>query len=94
MKQINELLTEEQILGHLIEECAELIQAAHKIIREKQGADKPCGSGDYIAQLEEETADVIVCVQNLPGVKMDNIEYMVNQKELRWENCLNEEGKQ
>lgn len=34
-REINEILTEEQILGQLMEECAELIQAAHKVIRER-----------------------------------------------------------
>lgn len=56
-RAINEILTEKQILGQLMEECAELIQAAHKVIRARQAVNRPHGDCDYIAQVEEEAAE-------------------------------------
>ena len=91
-REINEILTEEQILGQLMEECAELIQAAHKVIREHQGVNRPHGGGNYIVQLEEEAADVIACISQLSSVSIENIDLICDEKLERWERRLNEEG--
>ena len=91
-REINEILTEEQILGQLMEECAELIQAAHKVIREWQGVNKPHGDCDYIASLEEEIADVMLCTALLSSVDGDKIERWIAYKADRWARRLNEEG--
>ena len=91
-RKINEILTEEQILGQLMEECAELIQAAHKVIRERQGVNKPHGGGNYIAQVEEEAADVIACISQLPSVSIETIDRICDEKLERWKKRLNEEG--
>ena len=91
-REINEILTEEQILGQLMEECAELIQAAHKIIRQRQEVNRPHGGGNYIAQVEEEAADVIACISQLSSVSIENIDRICDEKLARWEKRLNEEG--
>ena len=90
---INDHLTEEQILGQLMEECAELIQAAHKVIRDRQGVNKPHGGCDYIASLEEEIADVILCTALLSSVDGNKIERWIAYKADRWEKRLREEAK-
>lgn len=63
---INSHLAEEQILGQLMEECAELIQAAHKIIRQRQGVNLPHTDHPLVDDLEEEIADVMLCVMHCP----------------------------
>lgn len=89
---INDHLSEEQILGQLMEECAELIQAVHKVIRDRQGVNKPHGGCDYIASLEEEIADVMLCVMQLSCIDGDKIESWIIAKENRWERRLREEN--
>ena len=91
-RKIGEILTEEQILGQLMEECAELIQAAHKVIRQRQAVNRPHGDCDYIAQLEEEAADVIACISQLSSVSIETIDRICDEKLERWEKRLNEEG--
>ena len=91
---INDHLSEEQILGQLMEECAELIQAAHKVIRDRQGVNKPHGGCDYIASLEEEIADVILCTALLSSVDGNKIGRWIAYKADRWEKRLREEGKE
>lgn len=93
-REINEILTEEQILGQLMEECAELIQAAHKVIRSRQAVNRPHGDCDYVAALEEEIADVMLCVMQLSCIDGDKIESWIIAKENRWEQRLREEGKE
>lgn len=90
---INANLSEEQILGQLMEECAELIQAAHKVIRDRQGVNKPHGGCDYIASLEEEIADVILCTALLSSVDGNKIGRWIAYKVDRWEKRLGEEAK-
>lgn len=91
---INANLSEEQILGQLMEECAELIQAAHKVIRDRQGVNKPHGGCDYIASLEEEIADVILCTALLSSVDGNKIGRWIAYKADRWEKRLREEAKE
>lgn len=90
---INDHLTEEQILGQLMEECAELIQAAHKVIRSRQAVNRPHGGCDYIASLEEEIADVILCTALLSSVDGNKIGRWIAYKADRWEKRLREEAK-
>ena len=91
---INANLSEEQILGQLMEECAELIQAAHKVIRSRQPVNRPYGDCDYVAALEEEIADVMLCVAQLSCIDGDKIESWIISKEARWKQRLREEGKE
>jgi NTP pyrophosphatase (non-canonical NTP hydrolase) len=65
----------ERIQGQLMEECAEQIQAARKVIRDRQGVNKPHGGCDYIASLEEEIADVILrtaLLSSVDGIRLDD----------------------
>ncbi len=91
---INSHLAEEQILGQLMEECAELIQAAHKIIRQRQGVNLPHTDHPLVDDLEEEIADVMLCVMQLSCIDGDKIESWIISKEARWEQRLREEGKE
>lgn len=91
---INSHLAEEQILGQLMEECAELIQAAHKIIRQRQGVNLPHTDHPLVDDLEEEIADVMLCVSKLSCIDGDKIESWIISKEARWEQRLREEGKE
>ena len=91
-REINEILTEEQILGQLMEECAELIQAAHKMIRQRQGVNLPHIDHPPVDDLEEEIADVMLCTALLSSVDGDKIERWIAYKADRWARRLNEEG--
>lgn len=90
---IKERLPEEMIMGQLMEECAELAQAAHKIIRQRQGANLPHGDHDYIADLNEELADVLLCTSLLDCVDWDMVEGIKDEKRFRWAKRLTEERK-
>ena len=89
---IKSRLSEEMILGQLMEECAELIKAAHKVIRERQGVTLPHIDHPAVEDLEEEIADVMICVSLLSGIDGDRIESWIMSKENRWERRLREEN--
>lgn len=89
---IKSRLSEEMILGQLMEECAELIKAAHKVIRERQGVNLPHIDHSAVENLEEEIADVMLCVSLLSCVDGDKIESWIISKENRWERRLKEES--
>lgn len=89
---IKSRLSEEMILGQLMEECAELIKAAHKVIRERQGVNLPHIDHSAVEDLEEEIADVMLCVSLLSCVDGDKIESWIISKENRWERRLKEES--
>lgn len=76
-----------------MEECAELIQAAHKIIRQRQGVNLPHTDHPLVDDLEEEIADVMLCVMQLSCIDGDKIESWIISKEARWEKRLREEAK-
>lgn len=81
---IKDHLPEEMILGQLMEECAELSQAAHKIIRLQQGVNLPHGDHDFIAELNEELADVLLCAALLDCVDWDKVSGIMDEKCFRW----------
>ncbi len=89
---IKSRLSEEMILGQMMEECAELIKAAHKVIRERQGVNLPHIDHPAVEDLEEEIADVMLCVSLLSGIDGDRIESWIISKENRWERRLREEN--
>lgn len=89
---IKSRLSEEMILGQLMEECAELIKAAHKVIRERQEVNLPHIDHPAVEDLEEEIADVMLCVSLLSGIDGDRIESWIMSKENRWERRLREEN--
>lgn len=60
---INEKLTQDEILAQLMEECAELIQAAAKMRRNlKPDNPTPISKEEALGMLAEETADVFGCL--------------------------------
>lgn len=76
----------------LAEECCELAQAALKRSRELRGDNLPrCSHEEVMAHLEEEVADVWLCIREL-DLKIDGS--IVMQKEERflkgWEKFQNE----
>ena len=89
---IKSRLSEEMILGQMMEECAELIKAAHKVIRDRQGVNLPHIDHPAFEDLEEEIADVMLCVSLLSGIDGDRIESWIISKENRWERRLREEN--
>ena len=89
---IKSRLSEEMILGQMMEECAELIKAAHKVIRDRQGGNLPHIDHPAVEDLEEEIADVMLCVSLLSGIDGDRIESWIISKENRWERRLREEN--
>ena len=91
---IKEILPQDMILGQLMEECAELSQVAHKIIRQQQGVNLPHGNHDFIANLNEEIADVILCTLLVDGTDWNNVEKTIIEKYARWDARLREEVKQ
>ena len=91
---IKEILSEEMILGQLMEECAELAQAAHKIIRQRQGVNLPHGDHDFVADLNEEIADVMLCALLVENTDWNEIEKIMIEKYARWDKRLREEVEQ
>lgn len=91
---IKERLPEEMILGQLMEECAELAQAAHKIIRQRQGVNLPHGDHDFVADLNEEIADVMLCALLVENTDWNEIEKIMIEKYARWDKRLREEVEQ
>ena len=90
---IKKILPERMILGQLMEECAELSQVAHKIIRILQGVNIPHGNRVYADDLNEELADVLACVSMLDFVNWDLVERIKKEKIARWASRLQEEVK-
>lgn len=89
---IKNRLSEEMILGQLMEECAELIQAAHKIIRQRQGVNLPHSDRDLAATLNEEIGDLLLCINCLEIVNWELISSTVAFKRERWIQRLQEEA--
>lgn len=88
---IKEYLGEELILGQLEEECGELNQVSHKIIRQIQGKNIPNGNKDYTENLHEEIGDVILCAILLDRVDFDEVFNWIEYKAKRWEDRLRNE---
>ena len=89
-----EELPEERLLTNLIEEAGELVQAATKLLRVFSG-DTPVEEAAARANLIEEMADVMLCIQ----VKVTLPEYMqmsqiCTEKYRRWIRRINEEGRE
>ena len=80
---------EEYRLRILAEECAELAQAALKMIRAKEH-DTPISEVDAKVQLVEESADVMLCIDHVLTERQKQIvnDFMSIKAE-RWEQRLN-----
>lgn len=79
-------LGREEILSQLTEECCELGQAAQKVRRSIKGTT-PVTFADASAKLEEETADVLTCLEMLIDWGMIGLEHVAkiqSKKVNRW----------
>lgn len=83
---IRDQLPEEELLAQLAEEAAELAQAALKMRRVMDGRNPtPVRISEAWADLQEEIADVLNCLQVL-DISTDDQEYRetIRQKQERW----------
>lgn len=81
-------LGDEEVLMQLIEECAELIQAANKLRRTWKHTT-PVSSKKAILMLHEEVADVAVCTEALIVSGLldeDKLQRIWQEKINRWYN--------
>lgn len=94
MNCIKLCLTTEELLAQLAEECAELSQAALKLIRARTGGNPtPKTISECEESLAEEIADVSICVRLVMDVCcMDRArtEAVLKQKVARWVKRLEE----
>lgn len=81
---------EEYRLRILAEECAELAQAALKMIRAKEH-DTPITEDDAMENLIEESADVMVGIRSvLNEMQLEGMIAICTLKKIRWEQRLND----
>lgn len=81
---------EEYRLRILAEECAELAQAALKVIRAKEH-DTPIGEVEAGMHLAEESADVMLCINQVLTKKQKQfVDDLMKIKTERWEQRLND----
>lgn len=89
-KYIREKLPEEELLAQLAEEAAELAQAALKMRRVLDGKNPtPVRVSEAWANLQEEVADVLLCLQVL-DIDTDAVSYheTIRAKLIRWSDRL------
>lgn len=91
---ILEQLPEEVLYTQLAEEATELAQAALKMYRIIDGRNPPrCRLSEARANLLEEIADVINCLQMLYiSPNASDYQETIRQKIIRWAGHLREEG--
>ena len=82
-------LPEKERLIQLSEECAELCQAAIKVVRAING-QTPVSEEEARKNMEEEIADVVVCIGVLcSDVMVEAIKEQIRFKVKRWEDRIN-----
>jgi NTP pyrophosphatase (non-canonical NTP hydrolase) len=87
---IRDQLPDEELLCQLAEEASELAQAALKMRRVLDGRNPtPTKMSDAWANLQEEIADVLNCLQVL-DISTNDLEYQetIRQKQERWAHRL------
>lgn len=98
IQQIALQLGEEKVLRLLVKECAELIQAAMKLRRVRNGKNPtPVTEEEAKAALLEEIADVSICLTALgvdSGLNRMKIQEIVDRKTRRWAESLGIEVEQ
>lgn len=88
---INDYLPETEILAQLAEEASELAQAALKLRRVLDGTNPtPKGEAECREVLQEEIADVLVCLAELPDDAGERLAYWADAKRKRWLKRLEE----
>ena len=89
--KVTDYLTQGELLAMLTEEAAELAQAALKLRRALEGQNPtPVGVKDAMANLDEEIADVELCLEQIALKDCDRIREIRNRKLARWLERLEE----
>lgn len=82
---VRDRLPQSVILMQLAEECAEVSKAALKLARIYQGVNPtPIKEDEALEALNEELADLTVCVGCLDGIDYDAIDSIQDKKIARW----------
>jgi NTP pyrophosphatase (non-canonical NTP hydrolase) len=90
-KDVTDFLPQEEILAQLAEEAAELSQAALKLRRAMDGTNPTPASRDAaMKHLEEEIADVTLCIDLIGHVDFGNVNKIRDEKMNRWVSRLQE----
>ncbi len=92
LEYIIKTLTNKELCIQTIEECAELQQALTKYLRSVDGMVKPNSEKEIYDNLDEEIADVFLCLKVLADYgfyAMDEVEQIADYKLDRWVNRLN-----
>lgn len=91
--KVTDYLTQDELLAMLAEECAELGQAALKLRRTLTGKNPtPISVHDAMENLDEEIADVELCLEQIAMKDTDRVREIRNRKLARWLSRLNERG--
>lgn len=82
---VTDFLTQDELLAQLAEETAELSQAALKMRRVLDGRNPtPVGYQQALKDLNEEVADVQLCLDMIGFLDADTIKQMRKEKLARW----------
>ena len=85
MTEIAEKVPQADILSQLAEEACELAHAALKLRRVLTGENPtPVTRDEAMAMLEEELADVDVCICEVEGIRPARMERIKREKRIRW----------
>lgn len=83
------------LLEQTAEECTELAQACLKLARKIRGNNPtPKDVPELIENLEEEVADVVICIESLADdgiIDIDNVNDISEAKEKRWMKRIEDE---
>ena len=93
MTEIAEKVPQAEILSQLAEEACELGHAALKLRRVLTGENPtPVTRDEAMAMLEEEIADVAVCLDEVKGLNAGRIRRVQREKNWRWRDRLYRNG--
>ena len=85
MTEIAEKVPQAEILSQLAEEACELGHAALKLRRVLAGDNPtPVTLDEAMASIEEEIADVEVCLAELKDIRLERVERIKREKRNRW----------
>ena len=84
--RVKDVYDDGEILAQLAEECSELAQAALKLRRAMGTVNPPrITMAEAINKLNEEWADVLVCIDELDGFVNDGLVHQIAEyKKKRW----------
>ena len=82
---VTDFLPQEELLAQLAEEAAELAQAALKLRRVMDGRNPtPTGYAQAVKNLQEEIADVTLCIDQISSVDYSKVNQIRTGKLGRW----------